>query len=60
MFAPEVSLGERHFRHEWWQGNEGTLWVCFDEQDRVATKEFTPGSARPPDYFARLRRWLGF
>jgi hypothetical protein len=59
MFAPEVVLGKRHFRHEWWQGDEGNLWVCFDEQDRVVTKEFTPGVCRPPDMFAWLRRWLG-
>jgi hypothetical protein len=56
MNAMEVLLGERKVRHEWWQGDAGNAWVCFDEADRVVTKEFTPGK--------RVRRgfrdWLGW
>jgi hypothetical protein len=59
MLAPEVLLGERHFRHEWWQGDEGNAWVCFDEDRRVVTKEFTPGERVASTPLDRLRRWLG-
>lgn len=60
MFAPEVLLGERHFEHEWWQGDGGTVWVCFDEEGRVVTKEFTPGELVASTPHARFRRWLGW
>jgi hypothetical protein len=47
------------FRHEWWQGDKGTAWVCFDEQDRVVTKEFTPGLPVNRSFLEMLRRRLG-
>jgi hypothetical protein len=56
MSAPEVLLGKRRFRHEWWQGNSGNVWVCFDENDRVVTKEFTPGKP----VRRGVRDWLGW
>jgi hypothetical protein len=61
MSAPEVLLGTRHLRHEWWQGDEGTLWVCFDEDDgdRAIVTTFTPGVPQDRGLLARLRRWLG-
>jgi hypothetical protein len=61
MSAPEVLLGTRHLRHEWWQGDEGTLWVCFDDDDgdRAIVTTFTPGLPRDRGLLSRLRRWLG-
>jgi hypothetical protein len=43
QYDPDVLMGNRHPRHEWWQGDEGTAWVCFDEQNKVMTQDFTPG-----------------
>jgi hypothetical protein len=54
----EVLLGKRQFRHEWWKGDEGLAWVCFDEQGRVVTKEFTPGRRVPSSPWERVRLWL--
>ena len=59
MYSPEVLLGEVKYRHEWWQGDEGVAWVCFDKRDRVVTKEFTRGRPVKRSFFQRLRRWLG-
>ena len=58
MTAPPVILGEVRIRFEWWRGDDGSLWVCFDEQDRVVAKKLTPGRCTP-NLLARLRRWLG-
>jgi hypothetical protein len=60
MNAPEVLLGERRFRHEWWRGNEGNIWVCFDEEDRVVAKSFIPGQAGTRLWLVRVRTWSGF
>jgi hypothetical protein len=54
----EVLLGKRHFLHEWWKGDEGLAWVCFDNEGRVLTKEFTPGRRVPEPPWDRLRRWV--
>jgi hypothetical protein len=61
MYAPDVLLGSRHLRHEWWQGDEGSLWICFDEDqsERVVATEFTPRLPDAPGLLTRLRRWLG-
>src|SRR5262245_9164020 len=59
MTAPEVLLGEVTYRHEWWQGDEGTAWVCFDEQGRVVTREFTPGSRVNRPWWQRLLALFG-
>lgn len=58
MTSMEVLLGERRFRHEWWQGDKGTLWVCFDEDDRVIAKNLTPGRSTST-FWAKVRRGLG-
>jgi len=59
MFAPEVLLHEVRVRHEWWEGDEGTAWVCFDEQGRVMTKEFTVGQRVSSSFLDRVCRFLG-
>jgi hypothetical protein len=48
MNDPDVLQGSRHYRQKWWQGDEGTLWVCFDEENQVVAKEFTPGVYEAP------------
>jgi hypothetical protein len=55
--AVEADHGQ--FRHRYWEGDEGNLWVCFDGDDRVVVSEFTRGVRTHPDILARLRHWLG-
>jgi hypothetical protein len=59
MFAPEVLTQKQRFRHEWWQGDEGTAWVCFDEQSNVVKKEFTPGERVSPSVIDKIRSLIG-
>jgi hypothetical protein len=45
----EVLLGEFRPTHMWWYGDEGLIYVCFDEQDKVCTKSFGPGRLIQPN-----------
>jgi hypothetical protein len=42
-----------------WQGNEGSITVTFDQYGRAMSKAYMVPGQRPPDWLARLRRWLG-
>jgi hypothetical protein len=39
----DVLRGDWRPTHKWWYGDEGLIYVCFDEQDKVVTKSFGPG-----------------
>jgi hypothetical protein len=60
MYDIDWLLGKRRLRIEWWHGNEGTLWVCFDQSDQVVTRSFVPGKLKSPGFLDRIHRWLGW
>ena len=53
-----VDFGERG---SWsrWDGDEGAVWVCFDEKRRVSETDFVQVRLKSPPLRERLRRWLG-
>jgi hypothetical protein len=60
MFDMDWIAGKRRLRIEWWNGNEGRLWVCFNQSDQVLTSSFVPGKLKSPGFFDRIHRWLGW
>jgi hypothetical protein len=60
IFDIEWLSGKRRLRIEWWTGNEGGLWVCFDQSDQVVTHSFVPGKLKSPGFLDRIHRWLGW
>jgi hypothetical protein len=46
-------------RGQWWMGDEGNVWIIFDETTRVIEAEFEPMRLKSPPLRVKLRRWLG-
>jgi hypothetical protein len=42
MFDIDVLLGRRHYRQEWWSGDNGTAWACFNDEGQVESWVFIP------------------
>jgi len=60
IFDMDFIAGKRRLRIENWDGNEGRLWVCFDQSDLVVTSSFVPGKLKSPGILDRIHRWLGW
>ena len=47
------------FHLEYWEGNAGSLWVCFDDEREVVESEFTPAKRPGAGFMDHFWEWLG-